>query len=286
MKNNFIDLHTHGINRYHTKTIHPEEILKIAELHGRAGTSAILPAVYPAPIDVMRKNIEAVKKAMAVQGGLSGIRHQASCILGVHVEGPFLNPIRSGALDKRSFLKPTLSALKKLIDGYEDIIKIITIAPEIPDALKIIERCAEIGIKVNMGHSDATYKHAFEGKKAGAAGITHLFNAMRPLHHREPGLAGLGLLDQDLYIEIIADGAHLHMKTLELIFQCKRLDKIILVSDSVKGSRGKPVYSSKGALAGSGITISDAVRFLKKIGIPEAEAVEAAADNPARYLSL
>jgi N-acetylglucosamine-6-phosphate deacetylase len=108
-----------------------------------------------------------------------------------------------------------------VIDGYEDIIKIITIAPEIPGALKVIAQCSELGMKVNMGHSDATYQQAVEGKKAGATGVTHLFNAMRPFHHREPGLAGLGLIDEDLYIEVIADGVHLHPKTLELIFSRK-----------------------------------------------------------------
>ena len=85
--------------------------------------------------------------------------------------------------------------LKELVSGNEDIIKIITIAPELPGALKVIERCAGLGIRVNMGHSDATYAQALEGKKAGATGITHFFNAMRPFHHREPGLAGLGLLE-------------------------------------------------------------------------------------------
>ena len=101
-----------------------------------------------------------------------------------------------------------------------------------------------------MGHSDATYRQAMEGKKAGATGITHLFNAMRPFHHREPGLAGLGLIDEDLYTEVIADGIHLHPKTIELIFSRKRLDRIILVSDSVKGGKkGKDaVYNKDGVL--------------------------------------
>ncbi|MEW6676153.1 MAG: hypothetical protein AB1348_09185, partial [Nitrospirota bacterium] len=199
------------------------------------------------------------------------ITRHSSLILGVHLEGPFLNPLRCGALNKNSFIKPTISSLKKLIAGYEDIIKIITIAPELPGALKIIEKCIELGIKVNMGHSDATYKQALDSKKAGATGITHIFNAMRPFHHREPGLTGLGLLDKDLYIEVIADGIHLHPKTLELIFATKRLDRIILISDSIKGAM---------------VTISDSVEILKKIGIPDAEITEAGVDNPRRYLAL
>jgi N-acetylglucosamine-6-phosphate deacetylase len=197
-----------------------------------------------------------------------------------------LNPSLCGALDKTSFLKPALSSLKRVIEGYEGIIKIITIAPELPGAVKIIEKCSELGIRVNMGHSDATYSQAMDGKKAGATGVTHIFNAMRPFHHREPGLAGLGLNDEDLYIEVIADGIHLHPATLGLIFNIKRLDRIILVSDSVKGMLppGKAVYGRNGLLSGSGITISDAVTVLRKVGIPDAGIIEAAVDNPARYI--
>jgi len=307
----FIDLHTHGTGKYDTRAGKPEHILKIAELQGEAGTGAILPTIYPASIDEMRKNIEAVRLAKEAQqsavsnnqspphpplakGGRRGgnllalITHPTAAILGVHLEGPFLNPVLCGALDEKSFVKPTVSSLKKLIGGYADIIKVITIAPEMPGSLKVIEKCSELGIKVNMGHSNATFKQAVDGKKAGATGITHLFNAMRPFHHREPGIAGLGLIDEDLYIEVIADGIHLHPKTIELIFNRKRLDRIILVSDSVKGSKtGKrAVYNKKGILCGSSITISDSVKVLKDIGIPDAEITESATDNPARYIGL
>ncbi|MBI4691155.1 MAG: amidohydrolase family protein [Nitrospirae bacterium] len=301
MRYGFIDLHTHGIGRYDTRTNRPDNILKMAELHKEAGTAAILPTIYSAPIDVMRRNMEAVKQAMKMQdegcksstplsppvlrGELKGgVVHRASCILGVHLEGPFLNPLRCGALDKNSFIRPTISSLRKLIAGYEDIIKIITIAPEIPGALKVIEKCIEFGMRVNMGHSDAAFEQAVEGKKAGATGVTHIFNAMRPFHHRNPGLAGLGLLDEDVYVEVIADGIHLHPKTLELIFSKKRLDRIMLVSDSVV--KAAKEISKKGILTGGGITLSGSIKVLKGVGIPDAEIMEAAIDNPKRYLSL
>jgi N-acetylglucosamine-6-phosphate deacetylase len=281
----FIDIHTHGIGLYDTRTGRPEHILQMAILHAGGGTGAILPTIYPDTIDEMRQNLEAVGRAMEMQKAAG---NKSARILGAHLEGPFLNQERCGSLDKKVFLKPSISALKKLVAGYEDIIKIITIAPEMPGALKVIERCSEIGVKVNMGHSDATYKQALEGKKAGATGITHLFNAMRPFHHREPGLAGLGLIDEDLYIEVIADGVHLHPKTLELIFSRKRLDRIILVTDSVKGRKtGKGVvYNRAGILAGSAMTIDGVVKRLRSVGIPDAEIIEASTDNPARYLRL
>jgi N-acetylglucosamine-6-phosphate deacetylase len=283
----FIDLHTHGIGKYDTRTSSPEHILKMAELHAAAGNRAILPAIYPSSIEEMRKNIEAVRRAMEMQEADTGM-HPSSEILGVYLEGPFLNPLKCGSLCKKMFIKPDLISLKRLIAGYEDIIKIITIAPELNGALKLIERCAGIGVRVNMGHSDATFKQAISGKKAGATGVTHIFNAMGFFHHREPGLAGMGLLDRDLYIEIISDGIHLHPKTLELIFRLKPADRIIIVSDSVKGSdAGKgAVYNKKGILKGSLRTISDAVNILKSAGIGDAKAVLASKDNPARYANF
>ncbi len=297
--NGFVDLHTHGFGGHDTRTAHPEEILKIAGFHGKAGTRAILPTIYSGSITEMRLNMEAVRKAMEIQqaspphsplalskGGRVRAPH-ASLILGVHLEGPFLNPRWCGALDRDSFIKPTHSSFKQLIDGYEDIIRIMTIAPEMPGALKIIERCAGSGIRINMGHSDATFEEAESGKKAGATGIAHIFNAMRPFHHREPGLSGFGLIDDTLYIEVISDGVHLHPETLKFIFRSKRHDRIILISDSVKGvgRGGEPLYTRKGILGGSSIALADSIGVLKKVGVSEEAIREAGIYNPERYLS-
>jgi N-acetylglucosamine-6-phosphate deacetylase len=278
----FVDLHIHGAGKFDTRTEDPFHIRKIAEIHGRAGTGTILPTIYSSSFVKMRKNMEAVRKAMGMLKGCD----QAARVLGVHLEGPFLNPTRCGALDKGSFIKPTLPSLRKLLSGFEDMVKIITIAPEIPGALKVIAHCRELGIKVNMGHSDATYEEATNGKKAGATGITHLFNAMRPFHQREPGLVGLGLIDEDLYIEVIADGFHLHPITVKLIFNRKRPDRIIIVSDSVKSVKGTHPVVRKGILAGSGITLMYSSRVLKGIGVPEAAVTDALIVNPKRYLAL
>ncbi len=309
----FVDIHTHGIGRYDTRTENPEHILKTAKLHAKSGTAAFLPTIYSGSIDEMRRNMEAVRKAMEMQNtevknfSTSQLLNfstsqSASRILGVHLEGPFLNQVRCGAQNKSSFIKPSILSLKKLIDSYEDIIKIITIAPELAGALKVIEKCASLGIKVNMGHSDATYNQALEGKKAGATGISHIFNAMRPFHHREPSLIGFGLLDEDIYIEVIADNVHISHSALNIIFKTKRLDRIILVSDSVKGAKirkgpiypvrrkapselSNGIYSKPGVIAGSSITLSDAVKNIIHVGIPEAIAIEAAVDNPKKYLA-
>lgn len=278
----FIDLHTHGMGRYDTRTKSPEHILKLMEIYGCAGLSGILPAIYPGPIEKMRQNMNAIRKATESQAPSlkkQALQGKCAAILGIHLEGPFLNPLRCGALDGSTFLKPSVPNLKRLVQGFEDYVKIITIAPELPGALKVIEKCVELGIRVNMGHSDATFRQAMDGKKAGARGVTHLFNAMRPMHHREPGLAGFGLLEDDLYVEVIPDGVHLLPETLKLIFRIKNKNRVILVSDSIKGAMYK-----KGLLQGGNISISQAGKILKKAGIPEAWIIRAARDNPERYL--
>lgn len=267
----FIDLHTHGLGGFDTRTESPMDIIGLAEGHRRAGVQAVLPTIYAAPMEEMRKNMAAVREAMEMQGGEG--------ILGVNLEGPFLNPLKCGALDKHSFLKPSANALRRLLGGFEGIVKVITIAPELPEALKLIEKCAGAGIRVNMGHSDATFEEALKGKRAGATGITHLFNAMRPFHHREPGLCGLGLIDPDLFVEVIADGIHLHAGTLRLVFGIKNKDRIIVVSDSIKG----PAYK-KGVLQGSNMTLPAEVEFLRQIGIGEKDILRSASENPRKYL--
>lgn len=298
---NIIDIHTHGIGGYDTRGATPETILKIAGLHGAYGVSAILPTIYPTSIEKMRADMAAVKQAMEKQGSESGVRGSglkhasrltpyASRILGVHLEGPFLNPARCGALDGGSFLEPTARNFRRLIDGFEDIVRIVTIAPELKGARKLIKAMTDMGIMANMGHSDATYAEAEAGYKAGAKGITHIFNAMRGIHHREPGIAGFGLLNKEAYIEVIADPFHLHTKTIELIFQNKDRRKIILVSDSVKGSKKalahNGVRNEKGKLLGGSMTISESARRLISMGLSEKVVMDCISRNPAAYLNL
>jgi N-acetylglucosamine-6-phosphate deacetylase len=273
LKKGYVDLHTHGLGPCDTRTTRPEAILRLAEAHREKGTALIFPAIYPSDIKTMRAHMKAVAEAM----GLTEL------IGGINLEGPFVNPLKCGALDRGAFLRPSLSSLMKLLDGFEKEVKIITIAPELPGALKLIEKCASMGMCVNMGHSDSTYRQADEGKRAGAKGITHLFNAMRPFHHREPGLAGFGLMDEDIYVEVIADGAHLTPETLRLIFAVKRPERIILVSDSVKGGGGRPVRK-KGLLMGGGVALAGCEEVLKGAGISKKAMLLAGRENPLRYI--
>lgn len=298
---NIIDIHTHGIDGYDTRGAKPETILKIAGLHGAYGVSAILPTIYPTSIEKMRADMAAVKQAMIKEGSALGVRRselkhakpatrnpQRATILGVHLEGPFLNPARCGALDDASFLEPTMRNFRKLIDGFEDIVRIVTIAPELKGARKLIRAMTDRGIIASMGHSDATYAEAEAGYKAGAKGVTHIFNAMRGIHHREPGIAGFGLLNKEICIEVIADPFHLDIRTIELIFRAKDLRKIILVSDTVKSSKKalarSGVRNKKGKLLGGSMTIAESARRLISMGLSEKAAMGCISRNPAAYL--
>jgi N-acetylglucosamine-6-phosphate deacetylase len=320
-----IDIHTHGIGGYDTRSGKEKDILKIAEIFGSQGVSEIILTIYPSTIKIMRENMMAVKKAMERQTSALSSQQSApppippprggrvrervrtrhsSLILGVHLEGPFLNPSKCGALNAKTFIEATEYNFRKLIEGFEDIVKIITVAPEIKGAIKLIKKISDMGIIVSMGHSDATFSKAEAGFNAGARGITHIFNAMRGFYHRDPGIAGFGLINKDIFIEVIADPFHLYPKTLELIFRIKSPDKIIIVSDSVKetpspiplpsreGIKGrgrgkgrvKAVTDTHGKLLGGSMTIIESTRRLIQMGFDEDMIMMCITKNPQRYL--
>jgi N-acetylglucosamine-6-phosphate deacetylase len=311
-----IDIHTHGIGGVDTTTRNVDEIFAIAEMHGSYGVTEILATLYSSPIPEMRAQMATVRRAMERQksfssgslsvndlpvppldkGGKGGFemgRHGRNTspaqIIGLHLEGPFLNPVKCGALDAPSFSEPGEYALMELLEGFEDIVKIITVAPEIRGAIGLIKKVSDMGIVVSMGHSDATYAEAEDGFRAGARGVTHIFNAMRGIHHREPGIAGFGLLNRDIYIEVIADPYHLHPKTLELIFKIKNHDRILLVSDTVKetltGATGiRGVTDDSGKLLGGGMTIAESSQRLIQMGYDEGAIIDCITKNPAAYL--
>ena len=279
---NIIDIHTHGIGGFDTRTSNPIDIIRMAEIQASLGVSAIVPTIYPDSIEIMRQNMMAVQKAMELQ--------KNAAILGVHLEGPFLNSVRCGALKSSSFIEPNESNLKKLLEGFEDMVKIITIAPELNGAAKLIRKISDMGIIASMGHSDATYSEAEAAFNAGAKGITHLFNAMRGFHHREPGITGFGLLNKEVYIEVIADPYHLNIKTMELIFRTKNPEKIILISDSVSGTkiteteREHGVVDDTGRLQGGSMSIMESSRRLTKLGFNEGIIKRSITKNPETYL--
>ncbi|MCG2720965.1 MAG: hypothetical protein L6290_02960 [Thermodesulfovibrionales bacterium] len=313
-----IDIHTHGISGYDTKTADSDHILKIAGIQGSSGVSDILLALYPSSLDTMRSQMKTIKRAIEKQKtgqderkktkniSVPEIRHRGSAkqsvlhessmrgeksarILGVHLEGPFVNPSKCGALNAAHCIKPSLQDFRKLIDGYEDIVKIMTVAPELNGSLGLIRQMAGQGIIASMGHSDATYAEAEAGFHAGARGITHLFNAMRGFQHREPGIAGFGLINQEVYMEVIADPHHLHPGTLDLIFRTKNPERIIIVSDTVKSTKRaggrRSVTDKRGKLLGGSMTVTESAQRLMEAGYRKSLIMRCITKNPEQYLS-
>ena len=276
-----IDVHTHGTGLLDTRTGSAKDIQRMAALFGQAGVTAILPTIYSGKIDEMRRNMSAVVEAMEAQSHNGDAQEGVARILGMHLEGPFLSIKKAGALEAASFLAPTTGNLMEVTSGFREMIRVMTVAPELEGALGVIEQCAGMGIRVSMGHSDATYAEASEGKAAGATSITHLFNAMRPFHHREPGLVGFGLFDPDIYVEIIPDGVHVMPEVIEMVFKLKPHERILFVSDSIKG----PMYRD-GVLQGSKLMLSSAAHALGRAGIEPAAIRLALAENPKAYLGL
>jgi N-acetylglucosamine-6-phosphate deacetylase len=269
-----IDFHFHGTKKIDVREAdNPEKILLIAQEYGLMGVEGFLLTLYPSDTNSMRKTLLNIKKAMSFQK--EGVK-----ILGAYLEGPFLNPEKAGALNSHYFLKPDFDILCRLIEGFEDIVKVITVAPELPGAIKIIEKCCELGIVVSMGHSLATYNQAQEGFVAGARLITHLFNAMRGIHHRELGIAGFGLINQEIYIELIGDGKHLNDELLQWIFRVKNPERIILVSDMVKEKKEIQI------LQGGSMSLKDIVERLRKLNFDEQKLKLATEKNPERLLKI
>jgi N-acetylglucosamine-6-phosphate deacetylase len=231
--------------------------------------------------------MDAVKKAMKLQSNSKG---KTAIINGVYLEGPFLNPLKCGALDASSFLAPDENMFRQLVDGYENIIKIVTVAPELDGSVELIKIISNMGIIVSMGHSDATYTEAEAGYNAGARGITHLFNAMRGIHHREPGLAGFGLMNKDIYVEVIADPFHLDQRIVDFIFNTKNADKIIVISDSIRDSmitgHSEEIRNESSNLMGGSMAVTEAINLLINRGLNKESVIKAVSENPETYLHI
>lgn len=269
-----IDIHFHGTTKLDIREAESsEQLLSIAIEYGDKGIEGFLFTLYPDDLDRMRKKLSIIHKAIHEQ-------REGAKIYGAYLEGPFINPLRAGALDSSKFLEPDLDKLKKLIEGFEEIIKVITIAPELPGSYELIEVFSILGVVVSMGHSDATFKEAQEGFKAGAKLITHIFNAMRGIHHREPGLAGFGIINEEIYVEIIGDGRHINDEILKWFFKVKNPERIILISDMVKD------IGEDNFIKGGSMSLMETKERLLKMGIDYEKISLATYYNPKRLLKI
>jgi N-acetylglucosamine-6-phosphate deacetylase len=253
-----------------------------------AGVTAYLPTFITSPEDQLLAAVAEVPETN------SGPR-----ILGIHLEGPFLAPGRLGTHPPLARRDPDPALLERLLAGGR--IRLMTLAPELEGASSLIDLLLRRGVIVSCGHTDATAEEANAAFDQGVRTVTHLFNAMRPLRHRDPGIAGAALARQDVIVQIILDGVHLALETARLIWAAAA-GRVALVTDAVSGAgvqdgsyslggfevkiRDGVARGPDGQLAGSVLTMIEAVRNLHALGVPLAEALAAASTVPARVLGL
>ena len=284
----FIDTHIHGIGGYDANDGTAKSILKMSEILCRYGVTSFIPTIAAAP---EKETIAAVKAIVKASGKEKGAK-----ILGIHLEGPFLSPARIGGQMQNGLSQVDLALMERIWKASDGKIINMTVAPELKNMRQLALFCLKKGIVLQAGHTDATYDQMIEGMQAGIMHITHVFNAMRPLHHREPGVVGAALIHPELSCEIIGDGIHVNPHLLTLLMKCKPLNQLVLVTDSLKPSKTPSAETdelyfdkcfrrkSDNVIVGSGISMLDGFKNLVSWGIPVEKAIRIASANPARIM--
>jgi N-acetylglucosamine-6-phosphate deacetylase len=269
-----------------------ETIAAIGQAHRRFGTTGFLPTLISDDLDVVARGIEAVRAAIA--RGVPGV-------LGIHVEGPFLNAARRGVHDASKLRELDAAAVKLLTQPHGGV-TMVTLAPE-RTTPAYIRQLADAGVIVSAGHSNATFEELQPALRAGLRGFTHLFNAMSPLGSREPGAVGAALADDSSWCGLIVDGHHVHPEVMKLALRAKRHDRFMLVSDAMPSVgadvksfvlNGRPIrvvdrklVDEEGRLAGADLDMASAVRnAMSMLDLPLVEALRMASANPADFLAL
>jgi N-acetylglucosamine-6-phosphate deacetylase len=297
----FVDVHIHGAGGHDVMEATPAALDCITSTVARHGTTSILATTVTAPVDETCKSLEGIAQFIRSH------EHQentglAAEILGIHLEGPFISKTRRGVHPSDSITRPSIEILDKFRAASDGLIRILTVAPEIPGALDLIRAAVTNGIVAAIGHTDADYEQARAAIQAGARHAVHFYNAMRPFSHRDPGVIGAVLTEPDVTAEIIADGIHVAGPAIQVLLGTKGFDTVLLASDGTAAT-GMPdgnfrlgnfevtvkdgvCRNSEGKLAGSTLTLDRALRYIGALGVPLIDALRMATILPARRLGL
>ena len=297
VQSGFIDIHNHGAVGVDVNATSVRDLRKVSKFLAGKGVTAWLPTLVPDSDRNYEKIIKAIDELMETQ-----IDEPIAQVLGVHYEGVFANEKMCGAL-RPEFFKTfkngdEINDLPKLKNG----IHLTTLAPEVENGIGLIKELRKENWIVSIGHTKADFQTLENAFNAGARHLTHFFNAMTGLHHREIGVAGWGLANKETTFDIIADGVHVHPAMLKFACQSKTPAKTLLISDSVAPTglgdgeyeiwgekvfvRNGKTQNERGSIAGSVITMLDAVKMLLSLGFSEAETSQMASANPAKLLDL
>ena len=284
----FVDLQVNGFGGVDFLDADAEGYKRAGEALLETGVTSYLPTLITSP----EEQLLAAMREVPAAGGRPNV-------LGVHLEGPFLSPSRLGAHMASSRRNPDLELLGRLLDGGP--VRLMTLAPELAGADALIEELLRRGVRVSLGHSDATVEQANDAFARGVRTVTHLFNAMRPFRHRDPGIIGAALARDDVIVQIIVDGIHLAPETAQVVWRAAS-GRVALVTDAISAAglsdgsfsfgdldvsvHDGTVRGPDGVLAGSVLTMIEAVRNYHALGVPLPEAVGAATSVPAAILGL
>ncbi len=296
----FVDIHLHGAGGHDVMSSTEEALTTIASTVARHGTTSLVATTVTAPPDETRRSLEGISRCI-----LSPANRTADAtaeIIGIHLEGPFISPTRRGVHPAGAIANPSVTLLDRYLEAAAGTVKILTLAPEIPGAMELVERGYARGLVVALGHTDATYEQARTAIVRGARHAVHVFNAMRPFSHRETGVLGAVLTDPNVTAEVIADGVHVDDPAIRLLLAAKGTDLVLLVSDGTAatgmrdGSYRLGTFdvtvsdgvsrNREGKLAGSTLTLDRAVQHMVRLGVPTIEAIRMATYNPARRVGM
>ncbi|MEF7438089.1 N-acetylglucosamine-6-phosphate deacetylase [Paenibacillus lautus] len=289
-----IDVHIHGANGYDMMDGTEDSIQEVSRACAATGCTSFLATSVSSTIEDLLNMIRSVK---AVIG-----REQGARIAGIHLEGPYLNPKRKGMQNEKYLRHPNLDEMKLIFQEAGSLIKMVTIAPELPGGLELISFLKEQGVVIAVAHSDATYEEAKLAFTAGASHVTHCFNGMRPIHHRDPGLIVAAFEEPHVSLQAIVDQVHLHPAIVRLMHRLKGPEGMVLITDALQAMglgdgnymfgghhvtvSGGIARLADGTLASSTVTMNEALRLTEANGISMEDAVLMASTTPAHILGL
>ena len=291
----YIDTHVHGGAGVDVMDDAPDVLDTLAIHKAREGVGAFLPTTVTAPLEVIHGAL--IRIARRTRSGGPGAQ-----VLGSYLEGPYFTPQNKGAHPPELFRELDITELNALIEVSQNTLRVVALAPEKPGALQAIRHLKQHGLRVMLGHSAATYDQTLAAFDAGADGLVHCYNGMTGLHHREPGMVGAGLTDKRAWLELIADGHHVHPGAMRLCCCCAK-DRMVLITDAMQAA-GMPdgnytlcgeevcmqngvVRTATGGLAGSTLSLDAAVRnMVEHAGITAEDAIHMASLHPARLLGI
>ncbi|EAG1220814.1 N-acetylglucosamine-6-phosphate deacetylase [Listeria monocytogenes] len=289
-----IDVHIHGAKNYDMMDGSTESIQAVSMACAETGCTSFLVTSVSSSLEDLIQMIRQTKKVIGKEKGAK--------IAGIHLEGPYLNIEKKGMQNPAHLRHPDLKEMKKIFDEADGLIKMVTIAPELPGGIEIIDFLKKRGVVVAIAHSNATYEEAQDAFEKGVSHITHCFNAMPAIHHRAPGLVAAALENDSISVQAIVDGVHLHPGIVRLIHKIKGPDKMVLTTDALQAmgvGDGEYIFGGHqvtvtegvarlqdGTLASSTVTMNKSLRLSNEFGINLQDTIQMATSTPADILGM